>query len=132
MDSLNANSHVVFKEMKQWFNSLEEQRTEFIKEFYKRLGIHERNGKLDIIVSIDGSYTKRSYRKIYNSIYCITFVFDCITGTCIDYEIVERCIDPEYPGTSTAACGTGKFHGSSKSMEVSAALNLYKKTQQKS
>ena len=125
VDTFQDNATCVFEEMETWFNFLDTDRHNMVRHFYYRQGKHEVNGKLNICVSIDGTYTKRSFMSIYNSIYELSFVFDTLSGTCLAYVALEKCLDPACFTSTTVKCKHGKFHGASSSLEVSAAKMLF-------
>ena len=127
-DTMATNKYHVYEEMEKWYQSLKATRFQKVIDFYHRNGIYETGGKHNICVSIDGSYPKRSYLNVYNSIYCVSFIFNSNTGTCIDYCVVEKCLDPKCNYDTTLKCKNKLFHGSSKTMEVSAAITLFDRT----
>ena len=75
VDTFQDNAIAVFLELKKWFQHLQTEHYDTVRHFYYRQGIHEVDGKLNICVSIDGTYTKRSYLRIYNTIFEISFAF---------------------------------------------------------
>ena len=45
---------------------------------------------MDIIISCDGAYTRRSYASTYNSRFCLAFASEAHTGTVVDVIVVEH------------------------------------------
>ena len=94
------------------------------------MGIHPdpNSGKINITVSCDGSYTKRSYKSTYDSRFCISFIVESRTGYIIDCITIKKCNEPacrSSPAWTTVRCPKGYFHGSSKSLETAAAIMLF-------
>ena len=120
---------LLYKEQKNIFKDYMENNRKRVLEFYrKRFNVTpDAEGKIDIAISADGCYTKRSYKSVYNSRYCVTFIIECYTSIVIDLEVVEQCQDKSHTDTSEY-CSDGKFHGSSGLLEISAAKTLYKRS----
>ena len=118
--------HYVYTDYKKFFEELKTDTIDQIKRFYVRNGATSNDGKIDIIISMDGSYPKRTSRTNYDSIYCITFVIEAYTGTVLDYEVIQKCLKTGKGHDSRLEfCADKLFHGSSSSMEVAAAVNLF-------
>ena len=126
---------LIYHENNALFEELiKHNRNEVIK-FYKK---HKdktvyQKGKYNICVSCDGSYTKRSYLNIYDSRFVISFIVESYTGLIIDCVCIEKCISPDckphLPDFNKTDCPNNKFHGSSKSLEVSAAITLFRNSE---
>ena len=107
----NNYQTMCFGDNNTFFTELEKLTFENIAAFYRRKGWAENEGKIDLIVSTDGSYQKRSYRKRYISIFCVSFVFESFTGTCLDYVVVEKCLSNKHSHALNEHCPDKKFYG---------------------
>ena len=87
----------IFAENRKYYDILKKEAHNNIIEFYKRKHNTDDpdkvflDGKINVSTSMDGTYTKRSYLNIYDSRYCITFMFHAPTGTPIDFVVSEIC-----------------------------------------
>ena len=74
------------------FKDLVKENRECVKNYY--INVLKQKpvaGKINIAVSCDGSYTKRSYHKSkYDSQYCISYISESHTGDAIDFHVVEN------------------------------------------
>ena len=122
----------IFAKNREYYHNLMKEAHEEIINFYKRKHNTDNvftEGKINIAGSMDGTYTKRSFLNIYNSRYCITFMFHCPSGTPIDYVASEIChsenCSDKNKQDSTTTCPENKLHGTSRSMEVANAIKLF-------
>ena len=60
--SFNQMKHFVYTDYKKFFDELKTDTIDQIKRFYVRNGVKPNDGKIDIIISMDGSYPKRTSR----------------------------------------------------------------------
>ena len=100
-----------------------------IKETYAKQGVFpDDEGKLPIIVSHDGSYPKRGLRA--QSLFCVSFIFECYTGVAIDCEVTKRCTLCDNREVLRSKCKQKNklFHGKATDLEVETASRLFKKS----
>ena len=135
LDDFGRNTYydifwILYAEQSELFEDIMVNNRKKVLKFYKdRFNITpDSEGKIDITVSADGCYTKRSYQSIYNSRFCVTFIIECYTGIVIDLQVVERCRDPDHKDRTAEYCEDGKFHGSAGLLEISAAKTLYRRS----
>ena len=125
---------MLFSNFKPILEEILAKNREKVYEYYLRRGHKPVRGsnnenRMHICVSGDGCYTRRSFSSIYASRYCIVFLIEVYTGTVVDVTIIEKCMQKqcrEQKYFSLQKCPHGLFHGESKSLEVSAVLELYK------
>ena len=87
--SLNSDFRYLFEIQNAHYKKIQEESHRAVREFMSRKGtVLCKDGKLPLTVSLDGSYPTRGH----HSLYCVSFVFESYTGTCIDY-IVTRNIE---------------------------------------
>ena len=126
--------NIIFKEFKPLLEQILIDNRKKVYEYYlRRCGQQPVDGRMHICVSGDGCYTRRSFSSIYASRYCIVFLIEVKTGTVIDFTIIEKCMDKICRAKkyfTLNKCEHGKFHGESKSLEVSAVLELFKASEE--
>ena len=73
------------------------------------------NGKkIKLAVCTDGSYSQHGN----HSVLCINFIFECITGEFINFEMTEKCLRCPNAKKLNTCCPYELFHGDSGGMEV--------------
>ena len=124
--------HMIFDEFSHVFDAILKANRQKVKEHYINIRkVKPIGGKVNIIVSSDGCYTRRAFKSIFESRFCIAFMVDCHTGTVVDLQVIQKCTADDCmskPLFSLNDCPDGNFHGASKSLEVSAVLALYERS----
>ena len=115
------------------FQKYQEELVPFMRELYKTKAARDnktfqlKDGCIPIMVSGDGSYPRRGF----NSLECIYFILEAMTGIPIDVYVLRRCskcIDREKMGT--VCTSEGHFHGAASDMEQEAAQVLFNRSKQ--
>ena len=121
---------IIFRNFKPLLEGILKKNREKVVKYYERCGSQLVRRKMNICASGDGCYTRRSFSSIYASRYCIVFMIESWTGTVVDVTLIEKCCNKKCKKRlySLLECSEGKFHGGSKSLEVSAVLELYKQS----
>ena len=119
--------NIIFKEFKTVLDEILRKNRQEVFDYYLRNGIMPVNGKMNICVSGDGCYTRRSFMSIYASRFCIAFMIESWTGAVVDVTLVKKCLNKNCPKEifSLTPCIDGNFHGCSKTLECSAVKSLY-------
>ena len=123
--------NILYEEFREVINGILRENRAKVAEYYEKNNHKAVNGKHNICCSCDGCYTRRSFQSLYLSRFCISFMIECITGTIVDMVVVERCVSDtcrDQEQWTMNDCPDGKFHGCSKSLEVSCALLLYERS----
>ena len=116
----------IYKVYGNVFEEILQKNRNSVKEFYLRRGVKlNDDGKMDITISCDGAYTRRSHNRVYLSRYCLAFAIEAYTGTVIDVVVVERCTDNDCYRANGNICPNKKHHGTAKTLEPAAVLQLY-------
>ena len=112
-------------------NEILEENRKFVWNHYLAKGEKPVDGKMNIAISSDGCYTKRSYISTFSSKYCICFAIEADTGVVVAYTVQERCSLDECTSSrdfEVTNCPHGKFHGSAKSLEAACVVRLYEES----
>lgn len=116
------HANIIYDMMDLFYKQRQEDAVKAIKEFYIRKGTKvNADGSIDITASLDGSYPRRGYF----SLYCLSFLYEAITGTTISFAMTERCTTCPKREIKDTHCVNHLFHGSAQVLEGHNALKLF-------